>query len=85
MPRLHVLTSVIGLLVLLVSCDSSNPVQSNLPAYSGPTGTVSGTVMAANGVTPIQGAQVTVEGNFSNLPVATSDTAGAYTLAGVPT
>lgn len=53
-------------------------------AYTGPTGLVTGVVRAANGVTPIQGARVTVDANYTNMPVDTTDTAGAYTLQGVP-
>ncbi len=67
------------------SCKKDDGGVSGGGIYTGPTGTVTGKVVAANGVTPIQGASVTVRANYSNMPVAASDTGGNYTLAGVPT
>jgi hypothetical protein len=79
------LAPILVFTLVIDGCKSSSSTgPSGGGAYSGPTGTVTGVVRAANGVTPIQGARVTVQANYTNMPVDTTDTAGVYTLQGVP-
>ena len=47
-------------------------------------GTVTGRIVAADGATPIPGAAVQLAARPANGPVDTTDTEGAYTLAGLP-
>jgi hypothetical protein len=47
-------------------------------------GTVTGQIVAADGTTPIPGAEVQLASRPANGPVDTTDTQGAYTLAGLP-
>lgn len=76
---------LVGLLFVSCKKDDGGTGPGDGGAYTGPVGTVIGKVVAANGVTPIPSASVTVEANYTNMPITTTDTSGNYTLAGVPT
>src|SRR5688572_906309 len=64
--------------VAVIACDKKNP---NEP--SGATGTVKGIVTAADGITRVGAATVSLASSGS--PSTVADSQGAYTLAGVPT
>lgn len=82
------LTALLALALVMAGCDSADPAQE--------TGTVTGTVLAPDGVTPVGGATVTLEGAqlvrtgpamevaALNAPQTFTDADGNFVLEGVP-
>jgi hypothetical protein len=79
--------AVIAVLIcgLFQSC-KEDPVTSTCPQghYCGATGTVSGTIVAQNGRTPIPSVTIKVQTSYVNVPSTMTDTAGKFLLSGIP-